>query len=91
MRITTANPKTQAKLDAASGGGETIRHIVGGTQALLADLRLKTPRAMCGELMREDPDRPGVRPDSPLCAECRRLNGGSDGRGPFVPPRRAWK
>lgn len=84
---TTVNP--DSKTQRTGDDDQNIRHIVGEIQGRLADLRLKTPRALCGLLMREDPDQPNARPDSPLCPECRRLNGGSDGRGSFVPPRRA--
>jgi hypothetical protein len=46
-------------------------------------LRLKVPRALCGELLIADPDQSGPSPDSPLCARCAELGGI---RGQFVAP-----
>jgi hypothetical protein len=45
-------------------------HIVGRWQEFLDRLRLKVPRALCGELLVADPDQPGPTPDSPLCPRC---------------------
>lgn len=51
-------------------------HIVGRWQDLLGRiLRLKVPRALCGELLDEDPDRPGLTEDSPECRRCAELHG----------------
>ncbi|WP_454231310.1 hypothetical protein [Mycolicibacterium fortuitum] len=53
-----------------------VVHIVGWWQDVMGRiLRLKVPRALCGELLVEDPDRPGPSADSPGCRLCRSLNG----------------
>lgn len=46
-----------------------LAHIVGFVQGWLDRLHLAVPRALCGELLIEDPDRPDVKGRTcPVCA-----------------------
>ncbi len=56
--------------------GEVV-HIVGRWQSFLDRvLRLKVPRALCGESLEGDPDRPDpMEIGAPMCARCVELSG----------------
>jgi hypothetical protein len=59
-----------------SGANFDVLHIVGWWESLLDRvLRLKVPRALCGELLGGDPDHPDPTPDSPMCPRCTHLAG----------------
>lgn len=74
---------TVSSAPADTGPTEPV-HIVGWWQSLFDRvLRIKAPRALCGELLIADPDRPGPSPDGPLCPVCVE-RGGSP--GPWVGP-----
>ena len=61
----TTSPATQA-----TGDDYNLNHIVGGFQHLLDRLHLKIPRALCGELLIGDPDRPDPGMNAPICPRC---------------------
>lgn len=50
-------------------------HIVGWFRWWVARLLRRVPRALCGELLCADPDRPDVPPDAPFCPVCLERNG----------------
>lgn len=55
-----------------------VIHIVDWWQDVMGRvLRLKVPRALCGESLEEDLDRPGPSAGSPSCRRCAELNGNS--------------
>lgn len=58
--------------------------------AFLRRLFRRAPRALCGELMWGDPDRPGPPPypQSPLCPTCIAIDGGDPATLEYVP--RYW-
>lgn len=62
----------EAVAAAAPGSGDDydLMHIVGGVQHWLDRLGLKVPRALCGELMIGDPDRPDPGEGVPVCPRC---------------------
>jgi hypothetical protein len=64
-----------------SGDDYDLMHIVGAVQHWLDRLGLKVPRALCGELLVGDPDRPDPgetgAPVCPRCAEIAGLGGGA--------------
>jgi hypothetical protein len=74
---TTAAPAP----DNSVGAADDVVHIVGWWQALLGDvLRLKVPRALCGESLECGPaEEPNLPDGAPLCPRCVWLNGGAPG------------
>jgi hypothetical protein len=59
-------------------------HIVGYWEWLFVEkLRRKVPRALCGELLIADLDKPAASPASPHCPNCLAIAGSAD--GVFVP------
>lgn len=57
--------------------GDDVLHIVGWWQDVMGRiLRLKVPRALCGESLAADPDRPDLDIEvASTCSRCLALNG----------------
>lgn len=72
MTTTTTAPKTSTHNGTSE---DDVAHIVSKWQGMLDILRLKVPRALCGELLVADPDRPGPNRNSPICPRCAELDG----------------
>lgn len=69
--VTASQPRAGGVADE-----EPVLHIVGKWQSFLdVVVRLKCPRALCGELLRGDPDRPGGSPGAPVCSRCLAVGG----------------
>jgi hypothetical protein len=55
----------------ATGDDYNLMHSVDGFQHLLDRLHLKTPRALCGELLVQNPDRADpLATNAPVCPRC---------------------
>lgn len=63
----------------ATGNADEVVHIVSWWQWFLdMVLRLKVPRALCGESLAGDPDRPDpMASGAPMCTRCVELSGTS--------------
>jgi hypothetical protein len=75
---TTSDQITAAPAPVASTGtADDVVHIVGWWQWFLdMVLKLKVPRALCGESLEGDPDRPDpMELGAPWCARCVELDG----------------
>ncbi|MFE3229853.1 hypothetical protein [Nocardia sp. NPDC059228] len=70
-----SDTRTAAKPAESAADGrnpdEGYLHIVGWWEHLTAGvLRWRIPRALCGQSLEGDPDRPDPTPDTPLCPAC---------------------
>lgn len=69
-------------------GPDDYQHVVGTWQARAHVWLRRMPRALCGQIMDLDMDRPTVRPDSPVCPACLTRSGGAPGQ--WTPQSTAW-
>lgn len=58
---------------APSHGPDDVIHIVGYWHEIITLLLGRIPRALCGELLTGDPDRPEPGANAPVCPVCDRL------------------
>jgi len=61
--------EAEAETDQQVPGGAYI-HVTGWWQGLLESLRIKVPRALCGESLIAQPGEPELGPDAPVCPAC---------------------
>lgn len=67
--MTRTSNQTDAQT-APSDGDDDYIHIASYTQWVLDRLGLKIPRALCGVLLVQDPDKPHTPFSAPTCPKC---------------------